>query len=105
MLFYLRFLSFFMIVLLIFLSQFDVQNKGKALVVSIEPLAMPSNGDIAETPNVTKMLKRKFLKINLEIMKILDEANMESKEMMKILLDLRVQSHHYEVSSNESLVI
>ena len=49
-----------MIVLLIFLSQFDVQDKGKAPVVSIEPLAMPSDEDIAETLNVTKMLKRKI---------------------------------------------
>ena len=38
-------------------------------------------------------------------MKILDEVNMESEEMMKRLLDLRVQAHHYEVSNNESLVI
>ena len=38
-------------------------------------------------------------------MKILDEENMESEEMMKRLLDLRVQAHRYEVSSNESLVI
>ena len=94
-----------MIVLLIFLSQFDVQDKGKAPAISTEALATPSDEDIVETPNVTKMLKRKFLKINLEIMKILDEANMESEEMMKRLLDLRVQAHHYEVSSNESLVI
>ena len=38
-------------------------------------------------------------------MRILDEANIPSKEMMKRLSDLRVQAHHYEVSSNESLVI
>ena len=38
-------------------------------------------------------------------MKILDEANMESKEMMKRLSDLRAQAFCYEVSSNESLVI
>ena len=49
-----------MMVLLIFLSQFDVQDKGKAPAVSIEPLDMPSNEDIAETPNVTKMLKKKI---------------------------------------------
>ena len=93
-----------MIVLLIFLSQFDVQDKGKAPTVSTEPLATPSNEDIAETPNVTKMLKRKN-KFNLEIIKILDEANMESEEMMKRLLDLRAQAPRYEVSNNESLVI
>ena len=49
-----------MIVLLIFLSQFDVQDKGKAPAVSTESLAMPSDEDIAETPNVTKMLKKKI---------------------------------------------
>ena len=49
-----------MIVLLIFLSQFDVQDKGKATVVSIKPLAMTSDEDIAETPNVTKILKKKI---------------------------------------------
>ena len=94
-----------MIVLLIFLSQFNVQDKVKALAVSVEPLAMPYDEDIAETPNVTKMLKRKIKKINLEIMKILDEANMEFEEMMKRLSDLRAQYCRYEVSSNEYLVI
>ena len=49
-----------MIVLLIFLSQFHVQDKGKALVVSTEPIATPSNDDIAETRNVTIMLKKKI---------------------------------------------
>ena len=48
-----------MIVLLIFLSQFDVHDKDKAPEVSNKPLAMPSNEDIAETPNVTKMLRKK----------------------------------------------
>ena len=38
-------------------------------------------------------------------MKFLDEANMESKQMMQRLSDLRAQAHRYEVSSNESLVI
>ena len=38
-------------------------------------------------------------------MKILDEANMESEQMMQRLLDLRAQAHRYEISSNESLVI
>ena len=54
------FFCFFMIVLMILLSQFYVQDKGKAPAVSIEPLAMPSDEDIAETPNVTKILKKKF---------------------------------------------
>ena len=49
-----------MIVLLIFLSQFDVQDKGKAPAVSTEPLATPSDEDIAETPNFTKMLKKRI---------------------------------------------
>ena len=38
-------------------------------------------------------------------MRILDEANSPSEEMMKRLCDLRAQARHYEVSSNESLVI
>ena len=38
-------------------------------------------------------------------MRILDEANIPSEEMMKRLSDLRVQARRYEVSSNESLVI
>ena len=83
-----------MIVLLIFLSQFDVQDKGKARAVSTKPLATPFDDDIAETPNVTIMLKIKIKKINLEIMKILDEANIPSEEMMKRLLDLRAQARH-----------
>ena len=94
-----------MIVLLIFLSQFDVQDRGKAPVVSTEPIATPFDDDIAETPNVTIMLKKKIKKINLEIMRILDEENIPSEEMMKRLSDLRAQAHRYEVSSNESLVI
>ena len=94
-----------MIVLLIFLSQFDVWDKGKAPAVSTEPLAMPSNDNIAETPNVTIMLKKKITKINLEIMRILDKANIPSEEMMKRLSDLRAQARRYEISSNESLVI
>ena len=49
-----------MLVLLIFLSQFDVQDKGKAPIVSTEPVAMPFDDDIAETPNVTIMLKKKI---------------------------------------------
>jgi len=49
-----------MIVLLIFLSQFDVQNKGKVPTVSIESIATPSDDDIAEIPNVTIMLKKKI---------------------------------------------
>ena len=52
--------EFFMISLLIFLSQFDVQDKGKAPAVSTEPLATPSNEDIAETPDFTKMLKKRI---------------------------------------------
>ena len=51
------------------------------------------------------MLKKKIKKINLEIMRILDEANISSEEMMKRLSDLRVQARHYEVSNDESLVI
>ena len=38
-------------------------------------------------------------------MRILDEANIPSEEMMKRLCDLRAQACHYEVSNNESLVI
>ena len=38
-------------------------------------------------------------------MKILDEANIPSEEMMKRLSHLRAQTCRYEVSSNESLVI
>ena len=38
-------------------------------------------------------------------MRIFDEENISSKEMMKRLSDLRAQARHYEVSSNESLVI
>ena len=38
-------------------------------------------------------------------MRILDEANSPSEETMKRLCDLRVQARHYEVSSNEYLVI
>ena len=94
-----------MIVLLIFLSQFDVQDRGKAPVVSTEPIATPSDHDIVETPNLTIMLKKKIKKINLEIMRILDEENIPSEEMMKRLSDLRAQAHRYEVSSNESLLI
>ena len=66
---------------------------------------MPSDDNIAETPNVTIMLKKKITKINLEIMKILDEANIPSEEMMKRLSNLRAQAHRYEVNNNESLVI
>ena len=47
-----------MIVLLIFLSQFDVQDKGKAATISTDPLAMHSDEDIADTPNFIKMLKK-----------------------------------------------
>ena len=50
-----------MIVLLIFLSQFDVQDKGKAPAVSTEPITTPSDDDITETPNVTIMLKKKII--------------------------------------------
>ena len=103
-----------MIFLPIFLSQFDVQDKGKAPTVSTEPLATPSDEDILETPfdediietpNVTKMLKKKIKKINKEIMRILDEATSPSEETMKRLCDLRAQARRYKVSSNESLVI
>ena len=82
-----------MIVLLIFLSQFDVQDKGKAVAVNIEPLAMHSDeADIADTPNFIKILKKKIRQINLEAMRILDEANMELEEMRKRLSDLKVQA-------------
>ena len=47
-----------MIVLLIFLSQFDAQDKGKAPVVSIEPIAIPFDDDIVETPK--KIKNKKF---------------------------------------------
>lgn len=95
-----------MIVLLIFLSQFDVQDKGKAVVVTTEPLAMHSDeADIANTPNFIKMLKKKIRQINLEAMRILDEANMEPEEMRKRLSKLKAQAQRYEVSSNEYLVI
>lgn len=67
-----------MIVLLIFLSQFDVQDKGKVVAVTTEQPNMHSDeADIADTPNFIKMLKRKIRQINLEAMRILDEANME----------------------------
>ena len=49
-----------MIVLLIFLSQFDVHDKGKVATVSTEPLAMHSDEDIVETPNFIKILKKKI---------------------------------------------
>lgn len=94
-----------MIVLLIFLSQFDVQDSGKAPVVSTEPIATPFDHDIIETPNFTIMLKKKITKINLVVMRILDEENIPSEEMVKRLFDLRAQAHRYEVSSNESLLI
>ena len=95
-----------MIALLIFLSQFDVQDRGKAPAISTEPLATPSSDDdIADTPDVTIMLKKKIKKINKEIMRILDEANSPSEETMKRLCDLRAQASRYKVRSNESLVI
>ena len=94
-----------MIVLLIFLSQFDVQDKGKVAAVSTKPLAMHFDEDIADTPNFIKILKTKIRQINLEAMRILDEANMEPKEMRKRLSDLKAQAQCYEVSSNEYLVI
>ena len=94
-----------MIVLLIFLSQFDVQDRGKAPAVSTELIAAPSDRDIVETPNFTIMLKKKITKINLEVMRILDEENIPFEELMKRLSDLRAQARCYEVSSNESLII
>ena len=53
-----------MIVLLIFLSQFDVQHKGKAVAVTTEPPDMHSDeADIVDTPNFIKMLKKKLGKL------------------------------------------
>ena len=53
-----------MIFLLIFLSQFDVQDKGKVVAVTTEPLDMHSDeADIANTPNFIKMLKKKLGKL------------------------------------------
>jgi hypothetical protein len=59
-----------MIVLLIFLSQFDIQDKGKVAAVSTEPLAIHSDEDIVDTPNFIKLLKKKIRQINLEAMRI-----------------------------------
>lgn len=53
-----------MIVLLIFPSQFDVQDKGKAAAVTTKPLNMHSDEvDIADTPNFIKMLKKNLGKL------------------------------------------
>ena len=53
-----------MIVVLIFLSQFDVQDKGKATTVTTKPPDMYSDeANIADTPNFIKMLKKKLGKL------------------------------------------
>jgi hypothetical protein len=93
-----------MIVLLIFLSQFDVQDKGKT-PATIEAIATPSDDDhFADSPNVTIMLKKKIKQINLEIMGILYEAN-PTEEMLMRLSELKALACRYQISSNESLVI
>ena len=89
-------------VLLIFLSQFDFQDRGKPPT----PLEVvtPSNENIPDVPNLWYMIKKKLRNINLEIMAILDDPN-PTEELLKRQHDLIAQTHFYEVSSNESLVI
>lgn len=93
-----------MIVLLIFLSQFDVQDKGKA-PSTIEAIATPEDDDhFADSPNVTIMLKKKMKQINKEIINILYETNPTEKMLLR-LTELKVLACRYQVSNNESLVI
>ena len=89
-------------VLLIFLSQFDVEDRGKAPTTT--EAATPFDEDILDVPNLTYMRKKKIKNINLEIMGIFSEPN-PTKEMVKRQHELMAQTHCYEVSSNISLVI